>query len=375
MMPGRYDTFRQIVNRHGAEIICRTEESWEHAFSNFEKITKSNDKILRREENYILAYLIYGLDYLNYNLAHNSKLSNELEKRGFYLKFGGIFTHQSPYVELDNNHPKVKKINKNKKTQKVGCEIGDLLVVFAFVDRNNFPLVTRAFLMQAKMNNEIVKDAQFVLYEDYVRFRFKQEPPTKSSELCSCNSNRKPYYCRSFPKGWHRRYYPKSRGLKYLRIYPNDKTALIETLHNDQLFPSLKYPFGLSIFGSMVGVDGWEFNSKKKDYSCGWNSIILYLIKNTANKIRGFTTKKNYQYPYKYKRGQYLQYLISQFNSFRRFDNYLLVEEPIPIEIPIKGEPIEPNHRNENREAEPYRGINTILIMVKDSESEYPHFV
>lgn len=89
----RYQKFRRIIKKHWGEILIFSENSWRYAFSHVRNHPRPS------EPTYVGAYLRYGLEYLN-NVLPNSKPGNKLDKEGFQLKFGGIFVHQSPIVEL-----------------------------------------------------------------------------------------------------------------------------------------------------------------------------------------------------------------------------------------------------------------------------------
>ncbi|BAD85583.1 hypothetical protein TK1394 [Thermococcus kodakarensis KOD1] len=364
----RYQKFRRIIKKHWGEILIFSENSWRYAFSHVRNHPRPS------EPTYVGAYLRYGLEYLN-NVLPNSKPGNKLDKEGFQLKFGGIFVHQSPIVELDPNHPRVRGLSKKR------CEIGDLLVIFTFVDQNNLPLINRAFLSQAKIGNNPVEDAQYVLYEENVRFRFSRPDECNiKNNSCSITTqncghrtqgNQNPQtYSRRFP--WRR---PRSRGLKYLRIYPECETTRLEFLDSDKsyycppwicYFPWCcchNYPFGCSIYGMMIGYDGWAFStnlSLSSSRQCGWNHIIHDLLSDTAHRVStlGGLKKKN-----KLQRGMYLSYLVSQFNRFDNTDEYFIGLNPFD-------NPSGPEFPKDPEHPEGSVGINTLLIMVKDTEME-----
>ena len=351
----RYYEFKEIAQKHWREILESSEESWRETFSQVKGYTR------RSEPTYVGAYLYYGLKYLNRQLA-GSSFGKDLSKNGFQLKLGGIFVHQNPIVELDPNHQSVKSLRRNR------CEIGDLLVVFTFVDNNNTPLIARAFLSQAKLNGEPVKDAQYVLYEKDIGFRFfkprEDNIKGKPCVIALNNSN----YPRRFPSRT-----PRSKGLKYLRIYPDREITGLECLNSDKsyccyespfcCFPCwcyecccYEYSFGCSIYGMMVSSDGWEFSTNPPTSSvCGWDRIIHDLLNDTAHRVStlGGVKKKS-----KLQRGFYLDYLVSQFNRFDNIKEHFIGLNPLDPEPP------------ENEYPEEHVGINTLLIMVKDTEME-----
>ena len=348
----RYYEFKRIAQKHWGEILESSEKSWLETFSQVKNHSQ------RSEPTYVGAYLYYGLEYLNMDLA-GSSFGKDLSKNGFQLKFGGIFVHQNPIVKLDPNHQSVKSLKKKK------CEIGDLLVVFTFVDNNNTPLIERAFLSQAKINGEPVKDAQYVLYEEEdVGFRFfKPKEENINCNSCCIASQDSKSYPRKFPKE-----IPRSKGLKYLRIYPDREITGLECLNSDELyccceslfycFPCCcyEYSFGCSIYGMMVGSDGWKFSPNPPSSSvCGWDHIIHDLLSDTAHRVStlGGVKKRS-----KLQRGFYLDYLVSQFNRFDNIKEHFIGLDPLDPELP------------ENEYPEEHVGINTLLIMVKDTEME-----
>lgn len=348
----RYQEFKRIAQKHRREILESSEESWLKTFSQVKGYSRLS------EPTYVGAYLYYGLEYLNMALA-GSSFGKDLNKNGFQLKFGGIFVHQNPIVELDPSHHSVQNLKRNN------CEIGDLLVIFTFVDKNNTPLITRAFLSQAKINNEPVKGAQYVLYEENVRFRFfRPKEENIMSNSCRVALQDSNSYPRRFPR---RR--PRSKGLKYLRIYPYMDTARFTCLNSDwkylcRCFPQFcpfcdryEYLFGCSIYGMIVNSDGWEFSPNPPSSSvCGWNHILHDLLNDTARRVStlGGVKKKN-----KLQRGLYLDYLVSQFNRFDNIKEHFIGLDPFDPKLP------------ENIEySEGPNGINTLLIMVKDTETE-----
>ncbi|WP_157723255.1 hypothetical protein [Thermococcus barossii] len=353
----RYKIFIQIAKRYWYDIVKYSEKSWKHTFDIIEGITLKHN-----EPSYVGAYLYYGLSQLNRDLLIKSLFGKELDMNGFQLKFGGIFVHQNPIVEVEPSNPSVKGLSRRT------CEIGDLLIIFTFVDKNNVPLINRAFLSQAKIDDTPVRGAQRILYEKDVRFRFKR-PLEENIQKNSCAVTRHNRYPRRFPSRW-----PKSRGLKYLRLYPLEKETRLELLDRDKFCPCLEYcycrrpwccneyPFGCSIFGLMTGQDGWKFslNPNPPLYICGWNHIMHDLITDTAHRVStlgGLKKGKD-----RFNRGQYLSYLVSQFNRFENINEHFIGMNPLDPEPPGKTEsPEGPN------------GINTMLIMVKDTKTESEH--
>lgn len=120
--------FQRICIENVHIILTESKNSW------------NNINFSQRESDIIKQYLIeknIGIDYLNKNLA--SKLS----KNGFYVKFASIYIHQKPIVE---------RISENIENK---CELGDLVVIFTFLDRTKNPLINKAFIAQAKKEFKI----------------------------------------------------------------------------------------------------------------------------------------------------------------------------------------------------------------------------
>ncbi len=87
-----------------------------------------------QSEPYIIQqYLNEGTKYLNEHIAQ------QLSTWGFVVKFGGVFVHQNPIIN------RLSECKGNKR-----CELGDLLTVFLFVDKNKNLLFQSAFISQAK---------------------------------------------------------------------------------------------------------------------------------------------------------------------------------------------------------------------------------
>lgn len=103
-------------------------------------------------ESYLLKSKV-GVDFLNTNVA--PAVSNT----DFVVKFASIFCHKKPKVKpVGQPSPAVRG-------QTVGCELGDLFVMFVLMDAGDKVHHARGALFQAKKTPKLDKPTQQFLYD------------------------------------------------------------------------------------------------------------------------------------------------------------------------------------------------------------------
>ena len=108
------------------------------------------------EVNAIREYITgkgHGLSYLNATVA--PRLSSGL----FDVKFAGVFCHKKPIVQRTAS---AKAANPSKP---LGCELGDLLVAFVLLDRDDQLHYYASSLFQAKAKEHLDNKTQRLLYD------------------------------------------------------------------------------------------------------------------------------------------------------------------------------------------------------------------
>jgi len=256
------------------------------------------------EDEIIKKYLLdkgIGIDYLN------SKLAPLLSKNGFKIKFASVFTHQKPLI--------TRFVSPCAK-----CELGDLLIVFTYMDRLGNILLNRAILSQAKKTNKNISTCQRKLYDEDMGFLMPQT-------ICSSST------CSKFPERFFpRRWEDRCRALKYLILDPSNISFLTIPWGT-----SVSLSFSLTMWLFMLGYKGCQF-SRKPYRSDGWSAIVWDLI-NVVGKPS--MSKKYGSMP----RGNYLSFLLN-------FSNYL-DNDSSNCRIEVETED---------------GGIPSLWILVKDSE-------
>lgn len=218
-----------------------------------------------------------GLSYLN---QHVSPL---LMQSGYEMKFGGIFIHQKP------------KITRTHATHNRQCELGDLVVIFTFMDAAKNPLINRAFLIQAKKYLPMTNICQLELYDHDTEF----DMPASIYNQSKCS--RMPL--RRLPSSTNQRW----RALKYM-FCPGMPVQILYV----PSVSAIRSDFSIPILGIITGFDGLEF-SRQPYPGNGWSAIIWDLIDVVAPSIiRGTSIT----------RGTNLQHLVSLFNDFNNHEKY-----------------------------------------------------
>jgi len=218
-----------------------------------------------------------GVSYLNQNV------SPLLSKAGYEMKFAGIFVHQKP------------RITRTHAISNRQCELGDLLVIFTFLNAAKTPLVNRAFLIQAKKSFHITNICQRELYDNDTEF----DMPATIYNQSQCS--RLPL--RRLPSSVNQRW----RALKYM-FCANAPVGILYVPSTSVISSS----FAIPMLGIITGFDGLEY-SRQPYPGNGWSAIIWDLIDSIAPSIiRGTAIT----------RGTNLQHLVSLFNDFSDHKKY-----------------------------------------------------
>ncbi len=271
--------FRSIIQSNKFPIIIESQLSWENINFN------------QNEPNIIWDYLRNGTKYLN------DKIGSILSRKGFTVKFAGVFVHQKPKVT------RIYEWN-NCSSDKLNCELGDLLTVFLLVDRNKNLLFQTAFVSQAKKENRIDNKCQRCLYEFDKVFKFPENMRRDISILE-----------RHLPE-----FYRRHRSLNYL---------ILDTIPYVKYIPfeaDIKVNWGFIIYQMLLGLNGLYFTKylPRNDY-IGWSRIIWDLIY--------FTGKSRYRNVY---RGNVIRKFLDEFNEFDNYNkNFLEGEDKEGGGIPI----------------------------------------
>lgn len=240
----RYKHFQRLVLENSEKIMNAFKESWNDI---------SFDK---KEDEIILEYVTElgkGVDYLDRELS--------MYEYGFNVKFASIFSHSKPIVTRIGNC----------KSDKNNCELGDILIIFNYMDRNNNTLGNRAFLAQVKKHYEIKNQCQRCLYDEDNEFLMPKYLAKKSE----CCRRRK----RKFLKTKELR----RKTLKYLILDNEGEVKIIGSPWNKKNY----WQWSVVMLKFMLGYEGYQF-SKKPPKNCSWSSIIWDLISITAqSKYKG----------------------------------------------------------------------------------------
>ena len=264
----RYNNFVNNAFGLSPAILQHAELSWNGI--NF----GSSEPLIVRE---YLHAPTYGLSYLN---RHVSPL---LSQAGYEMKFAGIFVHQKP------------RITRTHATNNRQCELGDLLVIFTFLDAAKNPLLNRAFLVQAKKFLPMTNICQLDFYDHDTEFNMP---------AVICNQSRcSRLPLRRLPSTVNKRW----RALKYM-FCPGMPVQMLYV-------PSvcgIRSSFAIPLLGIITGFDGLKFS--RQPYSGnGWSAIIWDLIDVVAPSIiRGTAIT----------RGTNLQHLVRLFNDFNDHEKY-----------------------------------------------------
>jgi len=273
----RYHQFQKICSKYSKEIIHIANLSWKNI-----DFSLDEPKIIRQ-------YLDKGIDILNNNLTHIWK------QYGFIVKFSSVYIHQKP---------KITRLNGDQ------CELGDLLIIFSFMDRNKIIIVNRALIIQAKKLKKIIDDCQQKLYEIDPYFYF----PKNLYQFSVCSQKPERYW----PIYWDNR----TKALKYL-ILDKFRNPFFVFLPWDL---SIKASWAIIFLWILIGNTSLRFS--RSPYTCqNWSAIIWDLITVTGRStIRGKSRGKNINY---------LREFVENFNDFNDYRNSKIISDNEGTGIPI----------------------------------------
>jgi hypothetical protein len=271
----RLNLFRKLLAKEKYKILSAVKKSW------------LNIDFNQSEPNIIFNYLQQGLRILNQEIPPLFK------NYGFIVKFAGVFIHQKPIVTPLPPLPK----GKDK------CELGDLLVVWLYLDDKKKVIYSRAFISQAKKKAKIDSECQRYLYEEARSYRYSRNCKEKNE-----GDRRLPNFLE------------RLKGLNYLIL---NSTCF----YNDPYIRYIPFDAGLSLawniyfFLTLYGFTGLRFFYYKYHYN-NWSLIVKDLIDCVG---RAFFKKKP--------RGSYLEEFI---NYYIEIDNHS--DEDHSDEVPAEGD-------------------------------------
>ena len=281
-------SYRRFVNRVvtlRSSIILHFEHSW-HGIN-----------YSQNEPDIIRDYLHspqHGISYLNSNLG------SLFTPFGYELKFGGIFIHQ---------RPQITRVYARTHRQ---CELGDLLVIFSFLNEAKDPRLNRAFLVQAKKQMPFNNICQMELYDKDLEFDW---PATiYSGSRCTTSPRRilpKTNYCRK-------------NALKYLLCQPHQTEVYLPPAAH-----LYSRSWGDTLFGLLCSADGLRFSKIPPVGKNKWGAIVWDLIDAVSIAPIGTTGIS---------RGRSLGHLLSFFNDYSKQEKYFYEidgSEGIPIMLII----------------------------------------
>jgi hypothetical protein len=267
----RISDFRTLVGTNVAPIRAAGNDSW------------SNLNLNQREERIVYDYLS-GRN--NAGLHHlNARVPQLFASSGFEVKFAAVFCH---------GHPQVVSLQGKSSGPQVltgsPCELGDLHLVFAFLDQAKTLVDQRSILFQVKKQAR-TGGASLINHVDQ-SYLYQQADGFEYTTMLSG--------VRQWPT-----YRERARALHYLfcgnspaTTSPASTPALIE--------------FGELLFRFMVDSEGAFFSEPRGTYSAWWD-VNWDLLKVVA----GAYYKKTL-------RGQGISDVLSHFNAFDEHDHFFL---------------------------------------------------
>lgn len=287
----RYKNFERLCVSKSREILHHTNKSWSGI-----DLSKTEPEIVHE----YLSSPTRGVNYLNQQIAA------PLSTAGYEVKFASVFVHQKPRINRCSSCPPSEK----------SCELGDLLVIFSFLNASKTPLLNRAFLIQAKKDFKLDNKCQKAIYDEEVDFDFPNN--LVSSSQC-CKTSQRRYLPEQTNKRW--------QALKYLVFSDPGQATFIFTPWDNNISADWSIP----ILGLLTGFDGLRFSNRPYKGQ-GWSAIIWDLVTVTAKAI----TKGK-------KRGNYVKNLADEFNDFGNYHQYF-------------------------RDSDEGPGIPTLLVFIRDRE-------
>ncbi|AQR69620.1 hypothetical protein BZG29_15745 [Janthinobacterium sp. LM6] len=268
----------EIIATHKNQIINHIDSAWGAC-----DFSLSEPKIIKS----FVMDKGKGVDYLNINLA---KLINDSQSR-FVVKFGGVYTHQRPYiVRTLGNSAKQKGTNPTEK-----CELADLLCLHVFVDSKKNVITSQASFFQAKKTETIDNATQRWLYDLDDKFSYDASSFWENTSLGTD--------LRTMPS-WEEQ---RSSAFQYLLLLNNKPNVRLSPWSVDH-----KHKFSFFLYRLLTFSAG-----KTYDYAdrCdgGWSSIVNDVLRMGGGAIKG-----------KLRNSPNLDEIIDYFNDFRNHDKHVM---------------------------------------------------
>lgn len=289
-----YDNFIKIISGFAKEIKSHSIRSW-----NGIDLKLTEPEIIKK---YLLDNTV-GVDYLNQNI---SKLINTNTQ--YQIKFASVFTHQKPRIQRTPN----SIINCKGDTSQ--CELGDLLIIFCFVDKNKRVKVARGHIMQAKKKYELKSKSQKCFYDSDIEFLM---PQTISSKSINTKQERV----------WPTFAENRVHALSYLILNEEAKYTSIRQIPWES---EMEYGYENFLYRLIIGDIGKAF-FPPSNVSNDWNCIIDDLVNVGTGKVSSSIG-----------RGEGLKFVLDVFNFY-----FILTEYKLELENP---------------------GLPTLFIIVQDTE-------
>jgi hypothetical protein len=272
-----YNKFVKLISTYSSNIIMHSDLSW-HGID----MTKHEPQII---EQYLMGNNV-GVDYLNKNLVPI------LLGTGYEVKFASVFIHGKPIVTRTTSS--VSICNGNTPS----CELGDLLIVFCFLDATKKPIYCSAMLSQAKKTAVLTSASQQCLYDSDKDFEMPARIYTHS--IIPNPARELPGYANG-----------RTKALTYTILEPRVATYHVPWTS------SINHTWGLTIQRILNGDLGLEF--KGPVVNPDWNCIIHDLVSIGTGNI-----------PSSKLRGNALADVTDIFNDFNEYEKYTEIIENGP---------------------------------------------
>lgn len=284
------DLIEELAN-HKASIIQHVNDAW------------SKCDFALSEPKIIASFIMdanKGVDYLNKNLAVPINMSQSR----FVLKFGGVFTHQRPYVSREKSN--CSKHSGTNPTE--SCELSDLLCMAVFVNKNKEVIASQASFFQAKKTEAIDNETQRWLYDFDDQFEYK------ATTFWEETAPNKPG--RMMPDWAEQR----ASAFQYLLLMNQSATARLSPWGVDHKHRFAFYLYRLMTFSAGKAYEYADCNAG------GWSSIVDDMLKMGGLVMKG-----------KPRNSPDLDELIDYFNDFRNIDTFSFEHDKpgVPILLAI----------------------------------------
>lgn len=268
-----YDNFVKTISSLSSEICYYSQKSWEGIDLN------------QNEPEIVKSYLLnkkVGVDYLN------SKVAPIVSSSRYEVKFASVYIHSKPKIKRTTSS------KQNCKGSTEGCELGDMAIVFCFLDANKNPIYCSALLSQVKKKDNLDSKSQACLYDSDISF----EMPAsiwKNSVINSTPIRNLPSYSEGRTKALTYTIISPSTGEIYSKFVPWKK--LIKCYWGHTIERIFSGDLGLRFGGPVTQPD--------------WNCTIHDLIQVGQGAIFS-----------RINRGNALNDVINIFNDFNEYEKY-----------------------------------------------------